>query len=186
MSSGNLVLQRYATALLELATAAGATERVQADLAALTARIMEDPAMGRRLASPRLTRQAKRALLQSLLAADGNDLVRRTVLLLTDKGRAAMVADLSAVFTAVAMTAAGRAVGFVSTPAPLDDTTKLALAQRLGAITGLKVTLEERVEPELVAGMRVVVGSQMIDGTVKTRLERIREALLAVPLPAAD
>lgn len=186
MASGNLVIQRYATALHELASAAGAVERVQADLVALTARITADPAMVHRLASPRLTRGAKRVLLHALLEPGGNDLVRRTVLLLTDKGRAAAVAELAEAFSRVAMAAAGRAVGYVATPAPLDEPTRQALARQLGALTGLSVTLKEQLEPELIAGVRVVVGSHMIDGTVATRLERIREALLAVPLPIAD
>jgi F-type H+-transporting ATPase subunit delta len=186
MASSNLVLQRYATALHELATAAGTVERVEADLLALSARIAADPATGRKLASPRLTREAKRELLKSLLSAGGNDLVRRTVMLLTDKGRAAAVPELAAVFTRVSMTAAGRAQGLVHTPAPLDAATKTSLEQKLGALTGQTVTLQESVEPELVAGLRVVVGSRMIDGTVKTRLERMRAALLAAPLPAFD
>jgi F-type H+-transporting ATPase subunit delta len=186
MASSTLVLQRYATALHELAGKAGAVERVEADLRALDSAIAADPATARRLASPRLTREAKRALLQSLLPQGGNDLVRRTVMLLTDKGRAAAVPELSAVFTQVAMAAAGRAQGRVSTPAPLEPATRQALEKQLGVLTGQTVTLEESVEPELVAGLRVVVGSRMIDGTVKTRLERLRTALLAVPLPAAD
>jgi len=186
MASSTLVLQRYATALHELAGKAGTVERVEADLHALTARIAADPATGRKLASPRLTREAKRELLGSLLSAGGNDLVRRTVLLLTDKGRAAAVPELAAVFTRVSMTAAGRAQGRVSTPAPLDPAIKLSLEQKLGALTGQTVTLEESIEPELIAGLRVVVGSRMIDGSLPTRLERMRAALLAVPLPAFD
>src|SRR5215468_1545543 len=99
------VLQRYARALLELAAAAGATEKVGADLHALLEVLAADPEARRRLATPRLPREAKREVLRHALTDGSHDLLRRTLMLLIDKGRAAQIAELGAAWDEVALTA---------------------------------------------------------------------------------
>lgn len=182
MASSRLILLRYAKALHELASEAGAVDAVTAGLADLTESINCDEQMGRMLASPRLARERKRGLLLALLGAGSQDLVRRTVLLLADKGRAGAVAELAAVFETVAMEAAGRVVARVESAAPLDDELRSRLLRELEALTGKTVTLDETVVQSLLGGFRVVLGSRMIDGSLKRRLQRMNETLLDVPL----
>ena len=179
-----MILRRYAQALLDLAGKAGAVERVQRDLNALAARIRAEGELHARLTSPRVTRAQKRDLLSSALGAGKRDLVRSTVLLLVDKGRAALVPELAEVFDEAAREAAGQAVAHVTSAAPLDDALRARLVERLGAVSGRTITLEERVDPELLGGLRVVIGSNMIDGSVKRRLEELRARLLKAPLAA--
>src|SRR6185503_15920698 len=159
------VLSRYATALHELARKAGAVDKVGADLHTLVERLRASPESLRQLASPRLPREQKRALLQSQMPPAGHDLVRRTVMLLVDKGRAGQVVELAAAWDEVAMTASGRAVASVTTATPLDDAGRSRLVQQLSRLTGKTVALQERVDPELLGGARIVVGSRMIDGS---------------------
>lgn len=182
MASSRLILLRYAKALHELASEAGAVDAVTAGLADLTESINSDEQIGRMLASPRLARERKRGLLLALLGAGSHDLVRRTVLLLADKGRAGAVTELAAVFETVAMEAAGRVVARVESAAPLDDELRSRLLRELEALTGKTVTLDETVVQSLLGGFRVVLGSRMIDGSLKRRLERMNETLLDVPL----
>lgn len=182
MASSRLILLRYAKALHELASEAGAVDAVTAGLADLTESINSDEQIGRMLASPRLARERKRGLLLALLGVGSHDLVRRTVLLLADKGRAGAVTELAAVFETVAMEAAGRVVARVESAAPLDDELRSRLLRELEALTGKTVTLDETVVQSLLGGFRVVLGSRMIDGSLKRRLERMNETLLDVPL----
>jgi len=177
-----MILRRYAQALLQLATTAGAVERVQRDLSALAAKIRADEGLARRLASPRVTRAQKRELLATALGAGKRDLVRSTVLLLVDKGRAALVPELAEVFEDAAREAAGQAVAQVTSAVPLEPALRASLIERLSATSGRTITLEERVDAELLGGLRVVIGSSMIDGSVKRRLEELRARLLKVPL----
>jgi F-type H+-transporting ATPase subunit delta len=185
MASSRLVLLRYAKALHALAHEAGAVDGVRAGLDELVERIGSDEQIGRQLASPRLTRDRKRGLLLALLGDGSHDLVRRTVLLLADKGRAGTVPELAGVFHDVAMEAAGRLVARVESAVPLDDEMRSRLVRELGALTGKTVTLDETVAEDLMGGLRIVMGSRMIDGSLKRRLERMGETLLGVPLAAA-
>ena len=186
MAGASNVLQRYARALLELATAAGAVERVGADLHAVLDVLAADPEARRRLETPRLPREAKREVLRHALPAGSHDLVRRTLMLLVDKGRASQITDLRAAWDEAALTASGRAVAEVTSAGPLDEATRERLKGQLTRLTGKTILLQERVDPELLGGARILVGSRMLDGTVHARLEALRARLLAAPLPAAD
>lgn len=177
-----MILRRYARALLELAQKAGAVERVQGDLATLAGAIGAQAGLQDSLASPRVTRAQKRALLTATLGEGRHDLVRRTVMLLVDKGRAGLVVELSKVFEAAAMEAAGQAVAQVTSATPLDPGLRGRLIESLGASSGRTVTLEESVDAELLGGLRVRIGSRMIDGSVKRRLDELRARLLKVPV----
>jgi F-type H+-transporting ATPase subunit delta len=184
MASGRLVLQRYARALLELASGVDAVDAVTADLTALAETIAAHDDLAAYLASPRLTRQRKRALLTALLGSGTHDLVRRTVLLMVDKGRAGQVPELALVYGEVAREAAGRVVARVESAVPLDDGMRRRLIEQLGALSGKTVTLDEQVVPELMGGLRIVLGSQMFDGSLQRRLEAVRDRLLRAPLGA--
>lgn len=177
-----MILRRYAEALLALAQQARAVEAVQRDLDGLGASIAQQAGLVQRLASPRLTRANKRELLLAVLGAGRHDLVRRTVLLLVDKGRAELVPELAAVFDAAAKEAAGHTTAHVTSATPLDAEVRSRLVERLAARTGRKITLDEHVDAELLGGLRVVIGSRMIDGSVKRRLDELRARLLRVPV----
>ncbi|HZL98798.1 MAG TPA: ATP synthase F1 subunit delta [Planctomycetota bacterium] len=182
MATGTLVLGRYAAALLALASQAQAVERVRSDLGALSAAIAADGRLTAALASPRVTREQKRRLVQAALGGTAHDLVRRTALLLVDKGRAGLLAQFGGVFDEAAREAEGLAVARVVSAAPLDASVRQALVERLGALSGRTVSLEERVDAELLGGLRVVIGSQMIDGSVARRLDELRARLLQAPV----
>jgi F-type H+-transporting ATPase subunit delta len=184
MASSRLVLLRYANALHELASAAGQVDAVASGLDTLTEKIGSDEQLGRQLASPRLTRDRKRGVLVALLGEGSHDLVRRTVLLLADKGRAGSVAELAEVYRDVAMEAAGKLTARVQSAMPLDDEMRSRLVRELEALTAKTVTLEETVAEDLMGGLRIVLGSRMIDGSLKRRLEKMRERLMDVPLAA--
>jgi F-type H+-transporting ATPase subunit delta len=182
MASARLVLHRYATALHALARAAGAAEPVGADLARLARDIASHEGLAARLASPRLTREQKRSLLAALLQQGSHELVRRTVNLLVDKGRAGQVGGLAAVYEEVAREASGRVVANVTSATPLDAALRERLVRELSALSGKQVTLHETVDDGLLGGLRVVLGSRMIDGSVARRLEALRQRLMTAPL----
>jgi len=186
VAGASQVLARYATALHELAVKAGAADKAGADLHVLTGRLAAEPAAQAQLSSPRLPREKKRALVQSLLPAGCHDLVRRTLMLLVDKGRAGEVAGLGTAWDVVALAASGRAIASVTTASPLDEAGRSKLVAQLARVTGKIIVLQEHVDPELLGGARILVGSRMIDGSVAARLAALRERMLAAPLPAAE
>jgi F-type H+-transporting ATPase subunit delta len=182
MASGTVVLQRYANALLELARDAGTQEQVEAELGALDEMLAENADLRANLGNPRITREVKRNVLIALLGDGASDLVKRTVLLLADKGRAGLLPEFAAVFNEVAMKAAGRAIARVETATPLDDEQRNHIRENLSRVTGQEVSLDETVEESLLGGLRVTIGSRMIDGSLKRRLEKLQDQMLRAPL----
>jgi len=161
-------------------------EKVGGDLHALLARLAGDAEARRRLATPRLPREAKRELLVQALPPGSHDLLRRTLMLLVDKGRAAQIPELGAAWDEVALAASGRAMAQVTTASPLDEAARGKLVTQLARLTGKTVVLQEHVDPALLGGARILVGSRLLDGSVHARLEALRTRMLAAPLPAAD
>ncbi len=184
--SGRQILLRYAQALHELASAGGAVERVMATLDGLHETVEHNEELRLHLASPQLGNSSKKRLVLGVLGDDTDDLVRRTVGLLVDRGRAALVGGLGPVFREVAMAAAGRLTAKVTSAAPLDDGQRSRLVEQLGALTGKTISLEESVDPGLLGGVSIILGSQMIDGSVRRRLESLQGSLMRAPVGAAS
>ncbi len=186
MASTRLVLNRYATALFQLAHEHGTTEQVEAELVDLDAVLSENADLRHNLANPRIGRDAKKKILMQVMGGGVSDLLRRTVMLLVDKGRAGLLHEFAEVFEAVAMEASGRAVAQVASASPLDDGARNRLREQLKRITGKDVSLTESVDESLLGGLRVIVGSRMIDGSLRRRLELIQARLLQAPVRGAS
>lgn len=186
MASAELIVHRYALALHDLAGKAGLGGEVGPQLADLGAMLDESPLLRRQLANPRVGRQAKKAVLEKLLGAGVPDVLRRTVLLMTDKGRAGELHLLPGEYEKIAMAAEGRAVADVQSAVPIDDATRAQLIAQLAAVTGKQISLAESVDESLLGGLRVVIGSRMIDGSLRRRLEMLQQKMLSAPLAAGS
>jgi F-type H+-transporting ATPase subunit delta len=182
MASSRLILLRYASALHALSHERGITETIEAELVDLEATLFENPELRRQLDNPRLGREVKRSVMRQLMGEGVSDLLRRTVLLLVDKGRAGLLGEFTGVFNEVAMQASGRQIAHVTSAAALDDASRTALRLRLEQITGQSISLSETVDDGLLGGLSVVIGSRMIDGSLKRRLQDLSNKMLQVPL----
>ncbi len=181
---------RYAQALHQLAEQDGVVERVMGELDGLHQTVEHNEELRLHLTSPQLGRASKKRLVQGVLdhgpEGDGaHDLVRRTIGLLVDRGRASLVGDLGPVFHATAMVAAGKLVAQVTSATPLDAGQRARLVEQLGALTGKTISLEESVDPGLLGGVSIIMGSKMIDGSLRRHLETLQDRLLRAPVGAA-
>ena len=180
------VLNRYALALYDLAASANETVTVGRELDALAEMVGSNDELRIHLTSPQFTIDTKKRILTGVLGDEVHDLVRRTVMLLADKGRAGVVGDLAGAYHAVAGSKEGRETAVVTSAVPLTDDVRTKLLEQLQSLTGNTVTLEESVDPSLLGGVRIVMGSRMIDGSLRRRLEAIGERMARAPLSAAN
>lgn len=178
------VAQRYADALYGLARRRGALEAVRADVARL-ASALADRGVAQALVNPRLDRGARLAKLESLLGAC-HQLTRNFVRLVFDKNREALLLSLGRAFAELALEERGAVEGTVESARPLDQGEIERLAAHLGARLSKTVLLTNRVRPELVGGVRILVASSMIDATVTGRLTELRQRLMDAPLGVAS
>jgi F-type H+-transporting ATPase subunit delta len=173
-----LLTRRYATALFLAAKAQNAVPRVEADLGAMHAGLQEG-ALQAMLLSPDVPGPERARVLQKL-GAGKSPLVQNLLQVLLRRRRQEVLFDLQPAFRALCMQERGEIEGVVETPRPLapDDVARLAqLAQQL---SGRKCSLAVRVRPELIGGVRLLLGHVLYDGSVQSGLEQLEQRLLQV------
>ena len=178
-----VIARRYLRALFELAFEQGDFGKVLRDLERLLATLVQQPAALSELLDPRAGKPAKKALLGRLLGADSRPLTHDFASFLVDRGREQILLIAVEELAAMGNDHRGAAIAEVVSAAPLDDAARGALVSQLAGITKKQITLQEKVDPALLGGMRVKIGSMLLDGSVKRRLEGVRDDLKRVALP---
>lgn len=176
MPSG-VAARRYAQAVFEMADQAGTLDRWERDLRRL-ADAFGDPAVAAFFASPKAPSEQKHTLARNLLGPEAEPLVLNLAGLLIERGRVALLPQLYAAFEELLLARRGIALGDVTTAIPLNDEERAAVRQRLKALLGKEVQVRAHVDPEIIGGIIVRVGDQLIDGSVISRLRALRERLV--------
>jgi F-type H+-transporting ATPase subunit delta len=172
------VAQRmYARALFQAAQEAGRVDDVAGDLAALASAMDEVPELRAFLRNPQIEPTGKAAVLEQL-AADGDELVRNFLRLAAEKGRAGEIPEISAELDALVARAQNRLAVELTTAQELSDEDSASIVQAIEKASGRTVEATRAVDPSLIGGIVLQVGSHRADGSVRGRLERLRRELL--------
>ena len=173
---------RYTEALFGLARREGALDTVQSDVEQLAKQIAA-PKLAAFLVDARIPAEQRREKLRVLLSGT-HQLTQNFVDLLFDKRRESVLHGLGEAFHRRSLEERGAAEGVVESARPLGaaDVSQLALA--LGKRLGKDVKLANRVNPDVLGGVRVIVGSKMIDSSLRGRLDGLRKKMLEAPLPS--
>lgn len=132
------------------------------------------------LANPSIDVDMRYAVLQDVADAEETPpAVQRLAALLLRRGRIAMLPDVAAVFSALVDERLERVRAQVTTAVELGGEQEAQLAQALARFSGKSVRLACGVDPDVLGGVVARMGSTVIDGSVRTRLERLRHALLS-------
>lgn len=182
MSSGDLgatgLAARYAAALFDLAEEQGKLERVAEDLGRLGGLLEESSDLRHLIRSPVMTREDQHDGLDAVMAkADIGPLARNFVGLTARNRRLAEIPDMIAAFRAKLAVRAGEVTADVASAKPLSKPQADALVNELKKALGAKVVLRATVDPALLGGLVVKIGSRMIDSSLRTRLNRLRTAM---------
>ena len=171
------VAQRmYARALFEAARDEERLEQVAADLAALAGALEEVPELGSFLRNPQVEPAGKAAVLEEI-CADADGLVRNFVRLVAEKGRAGELAEMNAELDALVAQAQNRLAVELTTAHELSDEEAQSIVKTIEAASGRTVEATRSVDPSLIGGIVLQVGSHRADGSVRGRLERLRHEL---------
>jgi F-type H+-transporting ATPase subunit delta len=170
-------IRGYAEALFSVAEAEEALDVVEDELFRFARALEREQRLRDALTDPVLPAERKRAVLGDVLGERANPHTVNLLRFLVEQGRAR---DLPAIVDELVALAAERrqaAVAEVLTAVPLDAEHRERLAEALGRATGKRVELKVVVDPSVVGGVVARVGDQVIDGTVRRRLELARERL---------
>lgn len=175
------VAQRYASALFELARERDALDAVASDLDRLEGLIGESGELARLLASPVASRaEQRRAVLAIAERAGFGDLVRNTLGVLAEHRRLGALRALARAFRERLAEARGEVAAEVVSAAPLGAEDLAALEGAVARFAGRKVRLEASVDPALLAGLVVKVGSRMVDASLRRRLQQLEQVMKGI------
>ena len=172
---------RYATALFELAREERAIDRLKADLDRFEALLAESPDLTRVVRSPVFSaEQQSRALTAVLDLAGISGLAANFLLFLAANRRLFSVRAILKDFRALVARHKGEVTAEVTLAERPDDRQLAAIKDALRTVTGKDVQVDVRVEPSIIGGLIVKVGSRMVDSSLRTKLKSIKHAMKEV------
>lgn len=169
---------RYSTALFDLAEGAQKTERVAGDLRTLAEALEQSSDFSRLITAPQVSRaddvRATREI-GTLLGLD--DLTIRFLGVLAENRRLALLPQIVDQFESMLSAWQGSTTAQVTSAQALTDTQADALRQGLERRTGKKIKVRNSVDPAILGGLVIHIGSQQIDSSIRTRLERLGQQM---------
>ncbi len=172
---------RYALALYELAEAAREPDRIAADLTKLSAMIEGSPDLARLLRSPLLSRQDLGRAIAALAEAAGLlPLTRRFLGLLARNRRLFALPAIIAAYRRHFAAKRGEVTAEIRAARPLSPAQREALAAAIRRIAGAKVEIDIAVDPALIGGFVVKLGSRLIDASIRTKLSKLQFAMKGI------
>jgi F-type H+-transporting ATPase subunit delta len=169
---------RYATALFELARDEKSIDAVKADLDQFDAMLSESADLKRLVRSPVFAADTQLKALSAVLDRAGITGVAANFLkVLTNNRRLFAVTDVIRAFGALVARFKGEASAEVTVAEPLSDKNLDALKAALKQVSGKDVTLNVKVDPSIIGGLVVKLGSRMVDSSLRTKLNSIKHAM---------
>ena len=172
------IAERYATALYDMADEAKQLDGVAEDLRGLKSLLEDSDDLRRLVRSPLIDRQVQTAAMMAVLEKAGvGDLTRRFVGVVGQNRRLFAMGGMIDAYLAMLARRRGEETAYVSSAAALSDEQLARLAESLRKAVGSKVRVETAVDPSLIGGLVVRIGSRMVDSSVRTKLQRMQLAM---------
>ncbi|MBL8644143.1 MAG: F0F1 ATP synthase subunit delta [Rhodospirillaceae bacterium] len=172
---------RYAAALYDLADEQGALDTVAGDLKSLRKMIDDSDDFRRFIKSPVLTRAEQGAAIKAISEKAGlNALTQKFLGLVAANRRLFALPGIISAFLATLAARRGEVAAEVTSAAALSETQLGAIAAALKQTDGRKISLSSKVDPSILGGLIVRVGSRMVDSSIKSKLQRLKLAMKGV------
>lgn len=171
---------RYASALFDLASENGTVTPVENDLARLGAAIEGSSDLAALITNPELSRSVQGKAIAAVAGELGlSPLTAKFLGVLAGNRRLAKLPAIISAFRAIAAAQRGEVAATVTSAHPLSDEQLSALKTKLTAREGRTVMLTASVDPDLLGGLVVTIGSTRIDASIRTRLNSLAQAMKA-------
>ena len=167
----------YAEALFNVARAEGTLAEVEDELFRFSQTLQGSDELREALTDPAIPVARRQQIVEDLLGGKASSTTVALVSLVVGTGRAHDLPGIIRRLVDMSAAEANKAVAEVRTAVPLNQDQRDRLAKALGQATGHDVALKVVIDPSVMGGVIAQVGDTVIDGTVRTRLERLRKAL---------
>ncbi len=176
--TSSIVAKRYAKALLEIGREDGNYEKYAEEVAAVVALFDTSPELESVLSNPALDLQSRKGVLQTLLEKlQLSPITTNFFRLLMDRGRIDQTREISVVYGLLLDEVKGITRAEVTSAASLSDQELDRLKDALKAVAGKEVSIELKEDPSLIGGIKARIGDLVLDGSVRTQLESLKESL---------
>jgi F-type H+-transporting ATPase subunit delta len=178
MAASRSSARRYAEAAFEIASADGTLDEWLRDLKT-AAHAAGQPAVERLLGNPAVAVSARLKVADDAFGSRISDKALNLVRLLIRRGRVELLPQVARRYEELYERQKGIVRATITSAAPLDDAELREIRSRLSQITGGTLRTDVNVDPSLLGGVIVRIGDRMIDGSVRGRLERLRNRIAA-------
>ena len=169
---------RYASALFDLASENGTVSAVETDLDKVGQAIRESADFSALIRNPQVSRDAAGKALEAISGLLGlSDLTKNFLGVLAANRRLSALPEIIRAFAAIAAAQRGEATAEVTSAHALTDDQVEQLRQKLEVREGRKVKVKTSVDPDLLGGLVVTIGSKRIDSSIRTRLNSLAQAM---------
>ena len=178
MTAHSQIARRYAGSLLALADEKGKVDEVANDVAGFAKLLSGSAPLQAVIANPLLKRnQVANALNALVEKAGAGTLTKSFVGLVAKNGRAKDLPEMTEAFAAELAARRGELVAQVTSARALTKAQEKALAETLAKEMGAKIQIDQHVDPSILGGLIVRVGSKMVDSSLKTKLQKLKLSL---------
>lgn len=168
------ILERYAQALLSLAQDSNILDQVGNDINSILDVLKNSPDLQEFLNNPLIKLSDKKAVLNRILGDSVHPYTRNFVQVLVDRRRIMFLEGICKEFQALLRKLNQTVLAEVTSARELTDDQKNSLREKVLAMTGARqVELETRIDPELIGGVVIRIGSQVIDASLRGQLRRL-------------
>lgn len=172
---------RYATALFELALEAGTVDAVLADLQRFDALVDESTDLARLVRSPVFTADIQSRALAAVIERAGiGGLASQFLKVVTSNRRLFAVRHIIKAYRALVARHKGEVTAQVTVAEPLSDAHRDEIRGTLNAVTGKDVRIDVKIDPSIIGGLVVKLGSRMVDSSLRTKLNGLKHAMKEV------
>ncbi|MDH3249302.1 MAG: ATP synthase F1 subunit delta [Acidimicrobiia bacterium] len=167
----------YAAAILEFATAEGELNRVESELHSIAAAIESNSELRSALTDPAVPAARKQSVIDDLVEGRVSRVTSNLVALIAAQNRMGELGEIARKVSERKAASAGARVAEVRSAVPLDEATVQRLAAALAKQVGAAVEVRTVVDPNIMGGIVARIGDTVIDGSVRSRLQSLRQTL---------
>lgn len=167
----------YADALLAVARAEGNVDSTRSQLSDVARAVEANEQLRSTLSNNLLPAVTRAQIVDDVLGGKASDTTRALVGMIVSSGRGSELSAIVSAFVTAAAAAGGNRVATVRSAVALSEDQKVRLTQALSARAGTAIELENIVDPDVIGGAVTTIGDTVIDGSVRTKLNQMHDAL---------
>ena len=174
------IAERYVKALMDVAKDAKSVDAVEQDLLSVQKALASSPELQQFVSTPLLSREQKAKTMEALLGKMKlSDTTIKFAVTLARQQRLDVLPEITSLFTQRAQEARGEMSARIVTASPLSEKDAKDIADKLGKAYGKKINLQVQVDPSLLGGAVVYIGSVRLDSSLSGKLGRLKQTLQA-------